>query len=67
MNSNLSIQTVTGPSLSDYISEVARLRIKVFREFPYLYDGDLEYEKNYLRPYTECPDTVFVIASDGSL
>ena len=40
-----SIQTIhcTGASLERYIPELARLRIEVFRAWPYLYDGDQEY------------------------
>mgnify|MGYP002621177398 FL=1 len=30
---------------------LARLRIEVFRDFPYLYDGDLDYERRYLDTY----------------
>jgi len=31
--------------------DLARLRIEVFRDFPYLYDGDLDYERRYLDTY----------------
>jgi GNAT superfamily N-acetyltransferase len=56
------IQVVSGASLSGWLPEVARLRIEVFREFPYLYDGDLSYELKYLRHYTESTESVFVLA-----
>ena len=32
-----------------YLEDVAHLRIAVFREFPYLYDGDPGYEARYLQ------------------
>jgi len=35
------------------IPKLAELRIKVFHDFPYLYEGSLDYEKNYLKIYTE--------------
>ncbi|MFN0059585.1 MAG: GNAT family N-acetyltransferase [Planctomycetota bacterium] len=48
-----------------HLPALARLRIAVFREFPYLYDGDLAYEERYLRVYSDSPGSVFVLAADG--
>jgi len=36
----------------------------VFRDFPYLYEGDLEYEPRYLTAYARSPRSVFVLALD---
>jgi GNAT superfamily N-acetyltransferase len=66
MTQPVRIQSFTGKDMERYIPEVARLRIEVFREFPYLYDGNLEYEAKYLRTYTASPDSVIVIAFDGN-
>ncbi len=44
--------------------DVAQLRIRVFRDYPYLYDGDLDYEKRYLHTYTQSPGSVVVLAMD---
>ena len=41
------------------------LRIKVFREYPYLYDGSLDYERDYLRPFLESAGSVLIVAADG--
>jgi len=38
----MQIRRLTGQELDDAIEEVARLRIRVFAEWPYLYDGDME-------------------------
>ena len=65
MASDIRIQSFTGSQVEQYIPEVARLRIEVFREFPYLYDGNIEYEAKYLRTYTISPDSVIVIAFDA--
>lgn len=54
--------TISGPELSSYIDEVAALRLTVFRDFPYLYDGDLSYELDYLKHYAQCDRAVFVLA-----
>ena len=39
----ISLMTLDGEQLKDHLPELARLLIRVFREFPYLYDGDLGY------------------------
>lgn len=45
--------------------DLARLRIEVFRAWPYLYDGDLDYERRYLRAYLDEPRAVVIGAFDG--
>lgn len=65
MTSDIRIQRLSGSALINYIPELARLRIEVFRDFPYLYDGDYEYEKNYLQTYINCPESVIVLAFAG--
>jgi GNAT superfamily N-acetyltransferase len=62
----LDIRVLTGETLATAIPDVARLRIAVFREWPYLYDGDLEYEARYLEPYVSTEQSVLVGAFDGS-
>ena len=62
---SLRVAPIDRVDLPDLIGEVARLRIEVFRAFPYLYDGDLEYEERYLRPYLESDDAIVVGAWDG--
>ena len=64
MSDMITIRSFTGSDVERYIPEVARLRIEVFREFPYLYDGNMAYEAKYLRTYTASPDSVVVIAFD---
>jgi GNAT superfamily N-acetyltransferase len=65
MSKNIRIERWSGAALQQYIPELARLRIEVFREFPYLYDGDFDYEKKYLQTYIDCSDSVIVLAFDG--
>lgn len=65
MSKKIHIQRISGAALAVYIPELARLRIQVFRDFPYLYDGDLDYEKKYLQTYIDNPDSVIVLALDG--
>jgi GNAT superfamily N-acetyltransferase len=67
MSDPITIKRFTGhnPDLPRYLPDLARLRIQVFRDFPYLYDGSYEYEEKYLKTYTDCPDSVIVLVLDG--
>ncbi|HAR53044.1 MAG TPA: GNAT family N-acetyltransferase, partial [Roseovarius nubinhibens] len=56
---------MTGESLGAALEDVARLRIAVFRTWPYLYDGDLAYEREYLQTYRDSADAILVGAFDG--
>jgi GNAT superfamily N-acetyltransferase len=62
----LRIECVSGERFERHIPDLARLRIEVFREFPYLYDGTLDHEREYLRTYAGVPDSVIVLAIDGA-
>lgn len=59
------IAVFRGEQVVAHLADVARLRIAVFRDFPYLYDGNEDFERKYLRAYAESPDSVFVLAFDG--
>jgi GNAT superfamily N-acetyltransferase len=61
---SFSIQPVRGSAIEPHLPEVAALRIEVFREFPYLYEGSLDYESQYLRSYAASPRSVVVLARD---
>ncbi|WP_243614804.1 GNAT family N-acetyltransferase [Shimia aestuarii] len=54
-----------GAELEAALDDVARLRIEVFRAFPYLYDGDLAYERDYLQSYRDSAGAVLVGAFDA--
>lgn len=55
---------LTGDAVAQVTDDLARLRIAVFRDWPYLYDGDLAYERDYLRAYA-APGAVVVVAEDA--
>ncbi|MBP8238357.1 MAG: GNAT family N-acetyltransferase [Saprospiraceae bacterium] len=64
----LSIQILHGDQIAPYIDDVARLRIEVFHDFPYLYDGDMAYERSYLKTFSQAKDSVLVLAlHDGEV
>lgn len=60
------IRTLTGEELTAALNDLARLRISVFRSWPYLYEGSLEYEAGYLQRYARTEGAVIVGAYDGS-
>jgi GNAT superfamily N-acetyltransferase len=64
--SGLQVEALTGAALEAALDDVARLRIAVFRAFPYLYDGDVAYERRYLEPYRESAGAILVGAFDGA-
>ncbi len=61
----MRVARLTGDDLVAALDDVARLRITVFRDFPYLYDGDVAYERAYLEPYRQSSDAIVVAAFDG--
>lgn len=61
----IAINVVRGRAIAGHIDEIAALRIAVFREWPYLYDGDRAYEANYLAEYAASPDAIVVLARAG--
>jgi hypothetical protein len=63
--SDIAIKHLSGKAVEPWIPDLARLRITVFRDFPYLYDGTTQYEENYLQTYTRSPDSIVVLALDG--
>jgi len=61
----IAVEVLAGGAVASVIGELARLRVAVFREFPYLYDGDLDYERRYLGKYAGLEESTIVVARDG--
>lgn len=61
----ITLETLTGDRLRAALPDLARLRIAVFRSFPYLYDGDAAYEEKYLATYAKAEGSIIVAARDG--
>ncbi|KAA2211877.1 GNAT family N-acetyltransferase [Teichococcus oryzae] len=61
----LRFETLRGSALHPVLPALARLRIAVFREWPYLYEGDEAYEADYLRAYAEAPGAAVILCRDG--
>ena len=57
---SIDVRALRGEALEAALDDVARLRIAVFRKWPYLYDGTLEYERNYLTTYRDNPGALLI-------
>jgi len=63
---SVHVHTYVGREIDPYIPHLARLRIEVFKEWPYLYDGaGVDDEKKYLKKFSRCDLAIFVVAFDG--
>ncbi len=57
-----------GQKLKDHLDTMAQLRIAVFNEWPYLYEGSLNYEKSYLQTYVKSRHSFVLLAhEDGKV
>lgn len=61
----MDIWALTGQELQGALPQLAALRIEVFRDYPYLYDGSPAYEESYLTALNESKDSLIVAAADG--
>jgi len=59
-------QLLTGAAIADGLDDMATLRLDIFTEYPYLYQGRKEDELTYLGTYAEAPDACVILAYDGS-
>lgn len=61
----IRVAPLTGKDIAPALPAAARLRIAVFRDWPYLYDGSLAYEETYLAKFAAAEGAVIVAAYDG--
>ncbi|HEX7915599.1 GNAT family N-acetyltransferase [Rudaea sp.] len=60
----IEVKTFSGTEIEPHLDAVAALRIAVFHDWPYLYAGDRDYEKQYLATYAKSSESLFVLAFD---
>ncbi len=54
----------SGAAIRDHVEELGHMRVAVFRDYPYLYDGRMEDERRHLSRYAESPDSLMVAMYD---
>lgn len=60
----MHVTTLTGPSLTRYLTDVAKLRVEVFAEWPYLYKGQVETDLTYIEVLSQHPQACLVAVFD---
>jgi GNAT superfamily N-acetyltransferase len=61
----ITVRPLIAHEIEAALPALGALRIAVFREWPYLYQGSEAYERDYVRAFAEAPDAVLVAAFDG--
>lgn len=62
----LNYKIVHGKEIIPYLEDMGKLRICVFWEYPYLYEGNLAYEKDYFKEYTENENSIVIMLFDDT-
>ncbi len=57
---NIHIKALTGSQAREYLDDIIRIRFTLFKEYPYLYEGTLAYERDYLETYL-CSDNAAIL------
>ena len=65
MTPELRYRMYSGLDIQPVFEPLAALRIAVFRDFPYLYEGTVEYEKEYLQTYANSARSLLFTVFDG--
>jgi len=61
----LTTQILSGHDVTVHLDALATLRLDIFREFPYLYDGTRDSELRYLQVYAQAADACVLTATNG--
>jgi GNAT superfamily N-acetyltransferase len=61
----MEIEKFQGQEIEPVIEQAATIFMEIFREYPYLYGGDLKFELEYLQNYLKEPNSAMFIAYDG--
>jgi len=64
--SQLLFVTKKGKEIESVFDDLAALRIAVFHDYPYLYDGTISYEKEYLQTYANAERSFLFAVYDGA-
>ena len=58
-------KTFKSKEIESVFDDLAHLRITVFKDYPYLYSGTIEYEKEYLKIYSKSDRSFLFTVYDG--
>jgi GNAT superfamily N-acetyltransferase len=63
---NLHFHSLHSHEILSYLDVIGGLRLRVFFDYPYLYDGSPEEETSYLRTYADAQSSLVVLAMDAT-
>jgi GNAT superfamily N-acetyltransferase len=61
---SLIVREFSGKALEPHLDGLGALRIAVLKDWPYLYEGSLDYERDYLKCYVECERSFVALVFD---
>ncbi len=61
----LRFERLYGAEIESRIWAIANLRMEVFRDWPYLYEGDAKTERDFLQTYLDSPRSFALLVLDG--
>lgn len=62
---NVTLKRLNNQEAKNYCNDIARIRLTLFKEYPYLYDGTLEIEQDYLENvYFKSPRATIILVFD---
>ncbi|MBC7398043.1 MAG: hypothetical protein H7333_11420 [Bdellovibrionales bacterium] len=61
----LHFRIYVGIEIIPHIHEVSKFRVQYFKDYPYLYCGNIDYEKQYLQSFSVEPEAILVAAFDS--
>ncbi len=59
------MEILKGNEIKDYIDALGHFRIEIFKEYPYLYEGDMKYEREYLSRYSKSSESILILMKDS--
>ena len=62
----IAVERLRGGEFGSALGALSQLRMAVFRAYPYLYEGSLENEREYLRGFASARESTLVLARDGT-
>lgn len=67
MINNLQFYRFRGHEAISHFNEMATLRIEIFKDYPYLYQGTMEYETTYIHRYFKTNNSFVLIVKDADM
>ncbi len=65
--SDIHVRSFTGAQLKTYLHTIAKLRMTIFKEYPYLAEQDLQRETDYVRKIAIHKESIGVLIFDNTI